>query len=212
MKLLHQFIVLMGVIALAALHYPIPIFGQTTLAIRGGMSRATVGGSDAKLAVALIGITLGASATIPIQEKFSLQLGGDYVQKGYRNLGFTTNVDYIELSGLGASRLAAFENQASVYMFVGPSVAFNIRCGASFSSPAGILYSPGISVSDCGEGPNSFDFGITGGVGAEKAISEQLTFSVNLLYTMGLLLAAKEADIKNRTLILRAGVGFPIRK
>ena len=81
MKHLRRSIVI-GIMALVAMNFPASIFGQTTLAIQGGLSRATVGGSDAENVDARIGITLGASATIPIQEKFSLQFGGNYVQKG----------------------------------------------------------------------------------------------------------------------------------
>ena len=213
MKHLRKSIVI-GVMALVAMNFPSPIFGQTTLAIQGGMSRATVGGSDAENADALIGITLGASATIPLQDKFSLRLGGNYVQKGAKiqdgGLEGKINVDYIELSGLGVFKLAPSESQASLYMLVGPSVAFNTKCEGSVS---GSLFSEDISLSDdCGENTNSFDFGITGGIGAGMAISEQMTFSVDLLYTLGILSADKVDDIKNRTLTLRAGIGFPIGK
>ena len=173
-----------------------------------------MGGSDAENADALIGITLGASATIPMQDKFSLRLGGNYVQKGAKiqdgGLEGKINVDYIELSGLGVFKLAPSESQASLYMLVGPSVAFNTKCEGSVS---GSLFSEDISLSDdCGENTNSFDFGITGGIGAGMAISEQMTFSVDLLYTLGILSADKVDDIKNRTLTLRAGIGFPIGK
>ncbi len=213
MKHLRRSIVI-GIIALVAMNFPTSIFGQTTLAIQGGLSRATVGGSDAENADARIGITLGASATIPIQDKFSLRLGGNYVQKGAKTedegLEGKLNADYIELSGLGVFNLTPSESQTSVYMLVGPSVAFNTKCEGSIS---GTILSESINIaSDCGEETNSFDFGITGGVGAGVAISEQTTFSIDLLYTLGLLSADKVNDVKTRALILRAGVGFPIGK
>ena len=211
--------IVISVIALVAMNFPTSIFGQTAIGIRGGMSRATIGGDDASEegvdADARIGITLGASATIPIQDKFSLRLGGNYVQKGaksqYGGLEGKINADYIELSGLGVFKLAPSDkSQASVYMLVGPSVAFNTKCEGSVS---GSSFSEDISLSgDCGEDTNSFDFGITGGIGAGMAISEQMTFSIDLLYTLGLLSADKVDDIKNRTLTLRAGIGFPIGK
>lgn len=213
MKHLRKSIVI-GIIALVAMNFPTSIFGQTTIGIRGGMSRATVGGIDAENADALIGITLGASATIPIQDKFSLRLGGNYVQKGAKTedegLEGKINADYIELSGLGVFKLAPSESQASVYMLVGPSVAFNTKCEGSVS---GTILSESINIaSDCGEDTNSFDFGITGGIGAGMAISEQITFSIDLLYTLGLLSVDKVDDVKTRTLTLRAGIDFPIGK
>ena len=44
MKHLRKSIVI-SIIALVAMNFPIPIFGQTTITIRGGMSRANVGGA-----------------------------------------------------------------------------------------------------------------------------------------------------------------------
>ena len=93
MKYLRKSIVI-GVMALVALNFPTSIFGQTAIGIRGGMSRATIGGDDASEegvdVDARSGIKVGASATIPIQDKFSLRLGGDYVQKGFRAISTTT--------------------------------------------------------------------------------------------------------------------------
>ena len=206
--------IVIGIMTLAAMNFPTSIFGQTTIAIQGGLSRATVGGSDAENADARIGITLGASATIPIQEKFSLQFGGNYVQKGAKTeeegLEGKINADYIELSGLGVFNLTPSGSQASVYMLVGPSVAFNTKCEGSVS---GTILSESINISsDCGEETKSLDLGITGGIGTEMAMSEGMTFSIDLLYTLGLLSVDKVGDVKTRALILRAGVGFPIGK
>ncbi len=213
MKHLRKSIVI-GVMALVAINFPTSIFGQTAIAIQGGLSRATVGGNDAENADARIGITLGASATIPIQDKFSLRLGGNYVQKGAKTeeegLEGKLNADYIELSGLGVFNLAPSESQASVYMLVGPSVAFNTKCEGSVS---GTILSESINISsDCGEETKSFDLGITGGIGTEMAMSEGMTFSVELLYTLGILSIAEGEDVKNRAIALQVGVGFPIGK
>lgn len=211
MKHLRKSIVI-SVIALVAMNFPTSIFGQTTIGIRGGMSRATVGvtvdGSDIDNVDARIGITLGASATIPIQDKFSLRLGGNYVQKGYGfeipSLGgdLDVSLDYIELSGLGVVNLTPPESAASVYVLAGPAIGINVKCE--------------VAGEDCGDdedGPKTLDLGITGGIGTEMAMSEGMTFSVELLYTLGLLSIAEEGDdIKNRSIALQVGVGFPIGK
>ena len=67
-------------------------------------------------------------------------------------------------------------------------------------------------LSSCGDDTRSIDLGTTVGVGAEMAVSEQMTLSVDLRYTLGLLSIDKtgDEDIKNRDLILQVGVGFPI--
>ena len=211
MKHLQRFIVLMGVMALAALHNPIPIFGQTTIAIQGGLSRATVGGLDVDERVidARVGIKVGASATIPIQERFGFQLGGNYVQKGVVDDEFdqTLNFDYIELSGLSIVNLAPPGGSASIYMLAGPAVAYNLKCQYVDDGGKG----------DCKDDIKDLDLGITGGIGTEIAISERMIFSVELLYTLGLLSLSEDEvdaevdayDIKNRSITLQVGIGFP---
>ena len=212
--------IVISVIALVAMNFPIPIFGQATIGIRGGVSRANVGGEGVDVD-ARTGIKVGASATIPIQDKFSLRLGGDYVQKGYGiemvsissldlndlgldlddlSFGGDVSLDYIELSGLGVVNLTPPESPASVYVLAGPAIGINVKCEAAGE--------------DCGDdGLKTLDLGITGGIGTEMAISEGMTFSVELLYTLGLLSIDSEGeDIKNRAIALQVGVGFPIGK
>lgn len=228
MKHLQQFIVLMGVMVLAAMHYPIPIFGQTTIGIQGGMSRATIGGEDASEEGvdmgARTGIKVGVSATIPILEGFSLQLGSNYVQKGSQvdidddffdidNFSVGLNLDYIEFSGLGIAKLAQPGGPASIYVLAGPAVAFNVKCGGvvAIGDEDG---SATIKV-DCDDADiktRSVDFGITGGIGTEMMISEGMTFSVELLYTLGVKSVSEDDDIKNRAIALQIGVGFPAGK
>ena len=217
--LLRNFIVPMSAMALVAMNFPAPIFGQTTLAIRGGMSRATFSGSDDDISGsddelkerARTGLTLGASATIPMQEKLSLRLDGSYVQKGdsAKGGGVEANIhlDYIEFSGLGVVNLTPPGSPASVYALAGPSLAFNTGCSVSASMEGNTT---SVSCDEADAEVRAIDFGITGGVGAAMAASEQVTFSVELHYTLGLLSVTGEGDGKNRNLILRAGVGFPI--
>ena len=215
MKHLPKYIVA-SVIALTTVNSPAPVPGQTTLAIRGGLSRATMSGVDLAGADldARIGLSLGASATIPLQDNFSLRLDGGYVQKGYSagSEGFEANLflDYIELSGLGAVNLTPSESQVSVYALAGPSLAFNTKCEGSASySLAG---ESGTISESCGDDIRGIDLGITAGIGGVMAVSEKMSLSVDLRYTLGLLSVDKtgDEDIKNRDLILQVGVGFPI--
>jgi len=202
--------IVIGTLALVALNFPAPIFGQTIIGIGGGMSRASASGNfDGADVDARTGIKLGASATIPIQDKFSLRLGGDYVQKGYGlsadleglSISADVSLDYIELSGLSVVNLTPPESAASVYVLAGPVIGINVKCEAA-----------GEDCGDDGDGPKTLDLGITGGVGTEMAMSEGMTFSVELLYTLGLLSIAEGEDVKNRAIALQVGVGFPIGK
>ena len=218
MKRLQQFISLTSVFVLTALHNPVSISAQTTLAIRGGVSRATMSGLEEE-GVDLdprIGLSLGASATIPLQDNFGLRLDGGYVQKGQsgKEDGLEVNLflDYIELSGTGIVSLTPSESPASIYAFAGPSFGFNTKCEAS-ARVSGIegVEDLGGSTS-CGDDVSGIDLGITAGIGADMAIAEGMTFSVNLRYTLGLTNVDKagEDDLKNRNLSILAGVGFPI--
>ena len=221
MKHMTQFVVI-SLTALAALSFPAPVPSQTTLAIHGGMNRATL--SELEEVKAFKGITLGASATIPIQDKLSFRLDGNYVQKGIEaasedefvrmNLG----LDYVEVSGLGAVNLTPTESPASVYALAGPSVAFRTRCelkmeGSQASSSEGVSF---LFSESCSDRVSGVDFGVTGGVGANVGISKQITFSVDLRYTLGIGTVFDDFDEgdppKNRNFILQCGVGFPIGK
>ena len=215
MKHLPKYIVV-SFIALTTVNFPAPVPGQTTLAIRGGLSRATMSGVDLAGADldARIGLSLGASATIPIQDNFSLRLDGGYVQKGYSagSEGFEANLflDYIELSGLGAVNLTPSGSPASVYALAGPSLAFNTKCEGSASYSLG--GESGTISESCGDDIRGIDLGITAGIGAVMAVSEKMSLSVDLRYTLGLLSVdtTGDEDIKNRDLVLQVGVGFPI--
>ena len=225
MKRLQQFIVLTSVFVLAAVHNPVSIPAQTAISIRGGVSRATMSGVPVEGAVNLdprIGLSLGASATIPMQDNFGLRLDGGYVQKGFSSKqgAFEANfsLDYVELSGAGVVSLTSSESPASVYALAGPSLGFNTKCEASdrVSGIEGIEgfedLDGGSASESCGDDVSGIDLGITAGIGADMAISEGMTFSVNLRYTLGLTNVDKsgEDDVKNRSLTLQAGVGFPI--
>ena len=209
--------IIASVIALTTINFPAPVPAQTTLAIRGGLSRATMSGIEDLEESALkarTGLSIGASATIPIQDNFSLRLDGGYVQKGYsaEATGLEGNLflDYIELSGLGAVNLTPSGSPASAHLLIGPSFAFKTGCEASATVSLGGETS-NVSQS-CGDDVSGIDLGITGGVGAEMAVSEQMSLSVDLRYTLGLLSvdATGDDDVKNRNLTLHVGVGFPI--
>ena len=209
--------IIASIIALTTANFPAPVPAQTTLAIRGGMSRATLSAIedvDASALKARMGLALGASATIPIQDNFSLLLDGGYVQKGSsaEEEGIEVNLflDYVELSGLGAINLTPSGSPASAHLLIGPSFAFKTGCEASATVSLGGETS-NVSQS-CGDDVRGIDLGITGGVGANMAVSEQMSLSVNLRYTLGLLSVdtTGDDDIKNRNLTLLVGVGFPI--
>lgn len=224
MKYLSKSIVATGLV-MAAASYPATLFGQTSLAVRGGMSRATVSSTTSveSFLSARMGLALGVSATIPMQENFGLRLDGGYVQKGasinkdvlalFELEGATggIHIDYIELSALGFVSLTPSRSPAGVKLLVGPSLAFKTGCEVS-----GSIAQDGENISlseSCGEYMRGIDLGIAAGVGMEIEVQEQMKLTLEFRYTMGLLSANTADDgepLKNRNLILLAGVGFPI--
>ena len=210
-----QRIAVMTTIILIPLSLPTLVLGQTTLGIRGGMSRATLEQDLDEGQKGRTGLILGASAIIPVQDRLGLRLDAGYVQKGTKvedeseELGF--NFDYLEVSGLGVVNLGPSGSQASLYMLAGPSMAYLTSCELSLEGTdwEGERYSESVSCDD--DETRTIDFGITGGVGAELPISQQMRISIDLQYTLGLLTVDKDSDlIQNRALTLQVGVGFPI--
>ena len=226
MKYLSKSIVATGLV-MAAASYPATLFGQTSLAVRGGMSRATVSSTTSveSFLSARMGLALGASATIPMQENFGLRLDGGYVQKGasfdkdvlassgLEGVTGGIHIDYIELSGLGLVSLTPSGSPAGANLFVGPSLAFKTGCEIS-ANIAQDSENTSLSESEsCGEDFRGIDLGITAGVGMEMGVQEQMKLTLEFRYTMGLLSVNTADDgepLKNRNLVLLAGVGFPI--
>ncbi len=93
-----------GIITIMVLFLSTPTLGQTTFAIRSGVTMTKLNGDVGLFSQARKGIKIGASVTIPIQRRLGLQISGDYVQKGRNTLSFyedeKTHIDYIEFSGL----------------------------------------------------------------------------------------------------------------
>ncbi len=206
-----------GVLVSAAIFYSIPVFGQPTLAIRGGVNLTTIRGHVVHLGEPRPSIRMGAAVVIPIRGRFSLQFGGDYVPKGAGdNISFDNlelNIAYIELSGLTVLTLISPRRAPSLSILAGPTVAFKVRNAGK--NPIARRY-----------WKNRFefktlDFGITSGISTEMAISEAMTVKTELLYTEGIRSIRKTvvynpnysvenaAGMTNRAIAFCMGLGFP---
>lgn len=192
---------------------PSSVFAQTTLAVRAGLSRATASAEwDVPVAEkARTGLTLGVSGTLPLQDRFSLRIDGAYAQKGVRATAawekLELNLDYVEFSGLGLVNFGPSGEPASFYAFAGPSLGFKAACNVTDVD----LEDGSRDSGSCGEDFKGIDLGISGGVGAEMPFSDEMTVSVDLRYTLGVMSVNEgSADFKNRTLLLQVGVGFPV--
>lgn len=194
--------------ALPALLPGAPASGQTTLTVTGGLNMASVSASEPNEAIeSVTRAALGLSAGFPVSEGWRVQLGAAYSQKGFGFGPAELGLDYIEFTGL-LDRPFPLGDRASLHLLAGPAVGIRTSCKTTVSV-GGEKRSE-----DCGgEGPKDFDFGVAGGAEAVIGVSDGLALSAGALYTLGLMdVSDGEGDefVKNRTVMLRVGVVFPI--
>ncbi len=200
-----------------------PLMAQTTLGLRGGVSRATVsdvpGASDQDPRQ---GVVAGLDIAFPLASTAELRIGGAYAQKGtssssvdlasegFAGVGSTT----VEADWVQASALARFgtprNGGMSIGLLVGPWAASLLSCDATLSVHVGGLGSVSESAS-CDDATKSIDYGIAAGAGLEMAVSDGLRLGVDLIYSLGLVNIDDTSmdDIKTRHLALQAGIVIP---
>lgn len=201
-----------------------PLMGQTTLGIRGGLSRATVSTDMEELPDqdGLRGVVAGVDIAFPLASAVELRLGGAYARKGTT---YSTDLTAEGLDGIGgsgsieadwvqASALARIgtprDGGMSIALLVGPWAASLLSCDATLDFDLGELGSVNESV-PCDDTMKSIDYGVAAGAGLEMAVSDGLRLGVDLIYSLGLanIDDTSMEDIKTRHLALQAGIVIP---
>lgn len=219
-----------------------PVRAQGTLSLMGGVNLTSLDtDDDGALAPdfeSLTGMSVGLAATIPVTERFGVQLGGRYVQKGGRAdvLGIMATLDdmfggfeemppgtridvdfemnYVELSVLARVRFPLSGDRVSGHLLAGPALGLQSSC-------AGVVHisgmdEPAISAStDCDEAGlhwRKIDVGLAGGAGIDIGLTDSIDVHLGLLYTLGLSNVVDDGDatVKHRALTIRAGLAIPI--
>ncbi len=201
-----------------------PLMGQTSLGIRGGLSRATISSEVEGEATqdARQGVVAGLDIAFPLASAVELRIGGAYSQKGtgvsadlasegFDDIGGSGSIeaDYVQLSALariGTPR----DGGTSIGLLLGPWAASLLSCDASLSFNLGELGSVNQSAS-CDDATKSTDFGIAAGAGVEMAISDGLRLGVDVIYSLGLANVDETSteDIKTRHVAVQAGLVIP---
>ena len=201
-----------------------PLMGQTSLGIRGGLSRATVSSDLEGEAIqdARQGVVAGLDIAFPLASAVELRIGGAYSQKGtsysadlasegFDDIGGSGSIeaDYVQLSALariGTPR----DGGMSFGLLLGPWAASLLSCDANLSVNLGELGSVNESAS-CDDTTKSTDFGIAAGAGVEMAISGGLRLGVDVIYSLGLTNVDETSteDTKTRHVALQAGLVIP---
>ena len=200
-----------------------PLMAQTTLGLRGGVSRATVSSEleDDGIQDARQGVVAGLDIAFPVASTVELRIGGAYSQKGTTysavasecldGIGGSGSIEADWVQGSALVRIGTpRDGGMSIGLLAGPWAASLLSCDASFSVNVGGLGSVTESAS-CDDATKSIDYGIAAGAGLEMAVSDGLRLGVDLIYSLGLVNIDDTSmeDIKTRHLALQAGIVIP---
>ncbi len=164
-----------ALIAMATL-YCTPVFGQSSVFLRGGVNLAGLAGNAPERQGFHQNMKIGLSVVVPLRERVGLQIGAGYVSKGAKthvNGDNGIHIDYIELSGLG--NIEVKSSTPSLFLLIGPTMAFKVNS-------KGGDYLLGSWQEEKKFEFKALDFGIAGGMGTQLLSP----FRVVFLYTMGI--------------------------
>jgi hypothetical protein len=189
---------------------------QATLGFQGGLSLATLGGSDAADEVGYkAGLGIGALVDIPVSDMVSIQPEVNFMQKGAKEtedgVDIKFKLDYIEIPVFLKINVPA-EGTVAPFLVVGPALGIKVGCKISGEED-------GVSVDiDCDEAGidlKGMDLGAMFGAGFAVAKGPGNLF-VTARYNFGLMSiheateGYEEEDIKNRAFSFMAGYSFPV--
>ena len=184
--------------------------GQTGFSVQAGGSLTTLGGADAGDPDSRIGPLLRASAILPLTTGLELQFGAGYAEKGATASELDVDIEfglgYLEVPFLLRLSPSAGGN-ISPHFTVGPALSLRVSCNAAVSAEGLDL---SVDCDDQFDDLKSIDLGAMAGAGLDAVISESLSISVDLFYSLGLSSISESDDVKNRSLSFVAGVAFPI--
>lgn len=196
-----------------------PASAQTRLSVMGGLNSASVNldteaHPDANIQP-VTRMSHGLAVTFPTSERFGIQLGGMYSQKGGSMElpdGATSGIefDYIEFTLLGRAGFPLSGERVTAHLVAGPALAWQASCRV------GVMGGGQSTGTDCAEHgliAKDYDIGLAGGGGIGIGLAGRLHATLGVLYTYGLsdVDDSEGSDtLNNRALTFRAGFDFPI--
>lgn len=195
----------------------VPGAAQTNIHVSGGLNWANLNDGPPDAVMRLVA---GAALSFPVSERFSLQLGADYSQRGFgvriAGASFSADLDYLEANALLDAALVRAE-RASLHILAGPTFGLNLSCKLTFVIPN--LPAPGPV--DCddpmasGDLPSGSDGGIVGGLRAGVGVFDRLDVTIGAFYNFGVFNILRSTPPSNamgrsRTMTARAGIAYRI--
>ncbi|RAW00599.1 porin family protein [Pseudochryseolinea flava] len=148
------------------------------------------------------GILLGVGLTYSIQNTYGVTTKVLYSQKGAEVDDKKTSLKYIEVPITGRFFLNK-DGKCRPNLFVGPSFSFLTGAAEKIGD------ADAEEVKDYSDFFNTFDFGVTGGIGLNWLIADETHLIIDGRYTHGLTDVSKSnATINNQAFTLSAGVTF----
>jgi len=184
---------------------------QIAIGPRLGINIANFGGDDADGADALVGLQIGATAQININEMFAFQPELMYFQKGTQqsfdffgqSFDIETRLNYFEVPLLVKAMFGDSEG-LQFFATAGPSLGFGINGKVTADGESEDI--------DFDDGLKRLDIGLSIGAGVQLPAGPG-TFTGDLRYLLGLTSlddTDDDVDVKNRGIGLSVGYLFPI--
>lgn len=205
---------MLAVAATAPVHAQGMTVPKPTFGVLAGIDFATLGGSDVQDAGSRTGLTIGGYATFHIDRRWGIEPELLFSQKGATETSggdkLTLKMNYIEIPVLARFDLPT-TGQVHPFFLAGPTLSFQTTCDAEESSGSSSVSASCDDINQASPGSFSkktFDLGTTFGAGVVFPAGKKMNLSVGLRYTLGLIDTFDNADAKNRTWALVAGLAF----
>lgn len=150
------------------------------------------------------GLLVGGFVTYSIRDTYGFTGKVLFSQKGYEYNNYKETLTYVEIPVV--ARL--FFNREGTFrpnIFAGPSFGFLTGAKGQVGS------NDAEQIDNYDNIYNTFDFGVTGGLGLNFEIAREIRFLIDARYTHGLSdIAKSSADVNNNAIGITAGLSFGI--
>jgi len=175
----------------------------------GGLTVATLVGSDAVGSAQRAGFVGGIGVRTPVARVFALEADLLFSEQGSGSPAGSAfsggqRLDYLALPVLARFELPGGTGTVAPFVVLGPQVAVELACSVSTIGGA----SSSASCNAAGIPHNTFDVGVTFGGGAIYRLDRRHTLSLSARYTLGVLDVAPQTDAQNRVISVLAGIGL----